>query len=237
MIGTVIDIETTGYLKFVRDVNKNSVLSDESEICEVGFMNIDMSTGAIVHSGVLYFYKPYYNLENDAAKKHKLTREFLSQYEGDFENNLIALNALLQSAVIIGKNSKVFDIPFMKAFIEKHGGYKLNIPHLVSALGMKGYNGGTVTYDGGTGSIDMQQVWHKRYVRFVYEKTGIVDDRKKGTLEDYISFIDAWPIVEAVYTQHNTGRVGGCHTAFYDVVMTYVIFMDAKLNGLLDDIL
>lgn len=237
MVGTVVDIETTGFLKFVRDKDNNSVLSDESEICEVGFMNIDLKTGAILHSGVLYFYKPYYNLENDAAKVHGLTREFLSQYEKDFENNLIALNALLQSAIIIGKNSKSFDIPFMKAFIDKHGGYKLNITHLVAALGIKGYKGGTVVYNGGIGSIDMQHIWHKRYVRLMFDKTGIADDRKKGTLKEYIDLINAWPVVEAVYAKVGKGRKAGYHSALYDVVMTYVIFMDAKLNGLLDDII
>jgi len=133
MIGTIIDIETTGWLKFETNPTTGvSTLSDESEILEIGFINIDMQTKKILTHGTLYFYKPYFHVESQAQSVHGLTREFLKQYEGDFNKNMIALNSLIQSGCLIGKNSEKFDIPFIKAFIDKHMGRKFDIPLLVS---------------------------------------------------------------------------------------------------------
>lgn len=163
MIGTVVDIETTGFLKFQQDAEGRSILSDDSEILEVAFMNINLTTCRPVNYGVLYFYKPYFNIESDAQRIHGITREFIQKYEDKFEENLIALNSLLQSSLIIGKNCNAFDIPVMKAFIEKHAGKKFDIPALVAKADMKGYNGGKVTYVNDMYSIDVQSCYKERF--------------------------------------------------------------------------
>lgn len=174
MIGTILDIETTGYLKFDVDSSGYSVLSDNSEILEVGFINVDMTTCRPLTHGTLYFYKPYFNVESDSQRVHKLTRDFLQQYEDKFTENLIALNALMQHAIIIGKNSEKFDIPFIEAFIKKHGGDKFDIPALVLTADMKAYHGGHVTYDKDVGSIDMQQIYKQRFHDLYAQKYGVI---------------------------------------------------------------
>lgn len=173
MIGTVIDIETTGYLKFMTLPDGTSVLSDESEILEVGFVNVDMNTCRPLSHGTIYFYKPYFNVESDAQRVHGLTREFLQQYEDRFEESLIALNALMQSAIIIGKNSHAFDIPFIESFIKKHGGPKMDIPNLVFKANMDAYERGKVGYDKDLSSLDMQSVYKDRFKKLYADKYGV----------------------------------------------------------------
>lgn len=170
MIGTVIDIETTGYLKFMNLPDGTSVLSDESEILEVGFVNVDMNTCRPLSHGTIYFYKPYFNVESDAQRVHGLTREFLQQYEDRFEESLIALNALMQSAIIIGKNSHAFDIPFIENFIKKHGGPKMDIPNLVFKANMNAYESGKVWYDKELSSLDMQSIYKDRFKKLYADK-------------------------------------------------------------------
>ena len=229
MIGTVMDIETTGWLKFETDANNWSQLSDQSEILEVGFLNINMDTRAILTHGTLYFYKPYFNVESDAQKVHGLTRDFLQQYEDQFTTNLIALNSLIQSTCLIGKNSDKFDIPFIKAFIEKHGGEDFDIPALVDKLAMAAYGSGKVRYDDTLYALDMQKIYVDRFKELYYEKYGQkVLPQKKGTLSEYIDVIKhGQEAVDIVYSNLAKDRVTGAHGALYDAVMTYVVWCDA----------
>lgn len=234
MVGTVIDIETTGFLKF--DINSDgvSLLSDKSEILEVGYINVDMDTKRIINSGTLYFYKPYFDIESDAQKVHGLTREFLQQFEKDFDNNLIALNSLIQCTCIIGKNSDKFDIPFIKAFIKKHAGMCFDIPNLVSQLDMKGYNGGYVTYTDNMYALDMQKIYVNRWKSQYFDKTGVnVPPNKKGTLSEYIDSIDGGrEVTNKLYSIMPKVRETGAHGALYDCCMTYVVWYDACKAGL-----
>lgn len=234
MIGTVIDIETTGWLKF-NTVDGVSQLSDESEILEVGYININMDTKQILTYGTLYFYKPYFNVESDAQKVHGLTREFLKQYEQDFEKNLIALNSLIQCTCLIGKNSDKFDIPFIKAFINKHAGVKFDIPNLVFKLNMNAYNGGKVIYEDTLYAMDMQTIYKERYHSLFYDKYHYpLPPGKKGKLEEYIDVIPiGQQVVDHVYNGFTKDRVTGAHGALYDAVMTYVVWVDAYNNGLI----
>lgn len=172
MIGTVMDIETTGYLAFDK-VDGKSVLSDSNEILEVGYININLNTGRIIKYGTLYFYKPYFQIENDAQRIHGLTREFLKQYENDFEKNLCILNTLMQQTVIIGKNSEHFDIPFVKHFLSKHGKDVLDIPTLVTNLAQRTYNEGKLIYSQGCLSWDMQTAFKEEYHRLYKEAYGV----------------------------------------------------------------
>jgi DNA polymerase elongation subunit (family B) len=232
MIGTVVDIETTGFLKFDTDEHGFSRLSDNSEILEVGFITIDMSTARILNHGELYFYKPYFNIESDAQRIHGLTRDFLKQYEQDFEKNLIALNSLIQSTCIIGKNSDKFDMPFIKAFIDKHAGPKFNIPEVVSTLNMKAYSNGYVEYPDRSYAMDLQVLFKNKYHELYYDKYHVsLASNKRGTLTDYIDVIpDAQEATDAIYAGFSKTRVTGAHGALYDATMTLVVWMYMFIN-------
>ncbi len=233
MIGTVIDIETTGYLQF-DTTSGHSQLSDTSEILEVGFLNINMDTRDILTYGTLYFYKPYFFIESPAQEVHHITRDFISKYEDQFEMNLVALNSLIQSTCLIGKNSDKFDIPFIKAFINKHAGDDFNIPELVRQLDMAAYNGGKVRYEDTLYALDMQTIYKDRFHDLYFDKTGnTLAKTKKGTLEQYIAVIDSGQeAVDFVYESLNKDRVTGAHGALYDAVMTYIVWCDACNAGL-----
>lgn len=233
MIGTVIDIETTGYLKF--DASSGiSTLADDSEILEVGFLNIDLQTRKILTHGTLYFYKPYFFVESPAQAVHHLTRDFLMKYEDKFEQNLIALNSLIQSTCIIGKNSDKFDIPFIKAFIRKHAGDEFDLPEVVRQLDMKAYNGGKVRYNDTLYALDMQTLYKERFHDLYLERTGNkLPPNKKGKLEEYVAVINCGQeAVDLVYDGLSKDRVTGAHGALYDAVMTYVVWCDACNAGL-----
>lgn len=232
MLGLVLDIETTAFLK-TEEKNGLTIAGPGSDILEVGYIMIDMDTNAFVKTGTLYFYKPTFNIENpDAQAKHKLTREFLKQYENDFNNNLNALNAMTRKAVIIGKNSDAFDIPYIKAFINKYSGNLLNISRLCDILTMKAYYNGYVYFNDSYRSVDLQKIWAPRY-RALYQKKYGISTNKKGKLEEYIDVLDAWDVVKTLYNDiPNKARVTQAHGALYDCVMTYVVWYDAKANGM-----
>lgn len=234
MVGTVIDIETTGWLKF-NTVNGVSQLSDESEILEVGYINVDMNNKEILNHGTLYFYKPYFNIESEAQKVHGLTRDFLQKYEQDFEKNLIALNTMLQCTCIIGKNSAKFDEPFLKAFIQKHAGHKFDISDLAFRLNMNAYNGGKVIYENSCYSLDMQTIYKDRFHSLWFDKYKYpLAPGKKGRLEEYIDVLpNGQKVVDYVYDGFDKDRTTGAHGALYDAVMTYVIWVDAWNHDLL----
>ena len=229
MIGTVIDIETTGYLQFDTSTGV-SQLADTSEILEVGFLNIDMETREILTHGTLYFYKPYFYVESPAQEVHRLTRDFIKNYEDQFTMNLVALNSLIQSTCLIGKNSDKFDIPFIKAFIRKHAGDAFDLPEVVRQLGMKAYNGGKVYYNDTLYALDMQTLYKDRFHELYYDKTGNkLPPNKRGTLSQYIEVIPyAQEAVDLVYNGLSKDRVTGAHGALYDAVMTYVVWCDAS---------
>lgn len=219
MVGTVIDIETTGWLKFEM-VDGISTLSDDSEILEVGYINIDMNTYQILTYGVLYFYKPYFYVESQAQETHGLTREFLEKYELDFDKNLIALNSMIQCTCIIGKNSDKFDIPFVKAFVAKHAGDKFDIPSLVFRLKMKAYSGGYVGYNDTIYPCDVQVIFKEKfhdlyYDRYTYWQMKLCDGRL--TPEDEIAYLQ---------------KMG--HTIDYDDLMAHPPLSNRKVGTLSD---
>lgn len=232
MVGTVLDIETTGFMSFVRDAEGNSVLSDESEILEVAYMNFDMNTRKLLTYGTLYFYKPYFHVESSAQEIHHITRDFLEQYEDKFNENLVALNAMLQSTCVIGKNCKAFDIPMIKAFIRKHAGDKMNIPDLVLRLNMSAYNGGRVIYNDPEYMIDLQSAFREEFRHLYYEKNGYLPTpQKRGSLDEYVDLIpNGREATEVVYNTYfkNKDRITGSHGALYDVAMTYVVYCYAN---------
>ena len=113
MLYTIVDIETTGLLKF----DDNSVLIPD--LLEFSYLQVDKDTLDIGKAGTLYFYKDWFDIESEAQKYHGITREFLMKYADQFDDNLTALKAIMTNAIIVGKNSERFDIPFIKRWIQK----------------------------------------------------------------------------------------------------------------------
>lgn len=195
MLFHIVDIETTGMNRITDD------------ILEVGYIRCDQNYRIIGH-GTLYFYKPEYQIENPGAQAvHKLTREFLKQYEGDFDKNLAALYALIRNSCFIGKNSDSFDLPFLKEFIGK------NIPELYATASP-------------LSTLDIQKVFAPRF-REWYKQAYGSSVKRAGRLEEYMAvigytdervkreFMEAFP--------EEAGR-SHAHAALYDVFMTYLAF-------------
>lgn len=233
MVGLVLDIETTGYLE-TNFENFVKVTAPGHDILEVGYIMIDMDTNAFLNTGTLYFYKPEFEIENKAQEIHGLTREFLKQYEDDFDKNLIALNAMIQHAIIIGKNSASFDVPYIQAFINKYSHGLYNIEALSSRLSMKAYNGGYVYFNNYYKNVDMQKIWSPKFKELYLKKTGFTTT-KRGTLGEYIDMLNARDIVDELYNNiPNKARTTGAHGALYDCVMTYIVYLDARLSNMID---
>ena len=222
MIGLVLDIETTS---LYRTLNPDTgYLYDSNEILEVGYLRIDMNTTEILGHGVLYFYKPYFQIENKAQEFHKLTRDFLEKYESEFDKNLVILNSLVTQTCIIGKNCDTFDIPYIYFFVDKHSKGTLSLKNVVNSKDIKTYEGGSFYYDPASWSHDVQTLLAPIYRDLYYEKYG-TSTSKKGTLEQYIDVLDAYDKVEEIYSKLDKERTTGAHGALYDVVMTYVVWL------------
>ena len=205
---TVVDIETTGFLNYDMDALGNPILSDTCEILSVGYIVIEDSRidteledelqdplNEILGSGVLYFYKPYFKVE---ATQHitGLTRDFLQQYEGDFEKNLAALETLITNTCIVGKNSDAFDIKVLQGFLNKHKGTVRTI-QLPSLLGMKNYAGKRFVLEDTTTSIDVQKYFAPIYRNLYEDRYGIaLGKQKKGSLSEYIDLLECKPVVD-----------------------------------------
>lgn len=238
MVAYVIDIETTGLLKFQTNAKTGRTeLSDDSEILEVGYLAIDTYTKEIMNHGVLYFYKPYFNIESEAQSIHGLTRDFLQQYEGDFEKNLIILSSMTQLGMIIGKNCDIFDIPFIDAFIEKHGTESMNVRQLLASCQTKDIYGSAFTLDRHPFNVDVQKFFAPTFRKMYAEKTGItLSERKRGKLGEYIDVIpNGTAIVDTIYNDLDKARSTRAHGALYDAVMTYVVWYMCKSWGLLPE--
>ena len=219
MLANVIDIETTGLLKY----DENGTLIPD--ILEYAYITVDTETLQVLDNGTLYFYRPDFDIENDAQKIHGLTRDFLKQYEGDFFKNLCALNAMYQNGLFIGKNSNRFDLPFIKSFIEKYGKLSMDIQLVVNDIGMKGYKGGVVIYENNVQSIDVQET----YKTIWQEKT---NQTRRGKLEEYIESIEnGEELVHQIYDGLKKDRVTGYHGALYDAACTYLVWLMSIIEG------
>lgn len=230
MIGLITDIETTGYKKIT-----NGRLDDGSEILEVGFIRVDMDTAEIINSGTLYFYKDYFRVESEAQKVHGLKRSFLEQYADKFDNNLIILNSLIQQTCIIGKNSDGFDIPFIKEFILKHADDALDIAHAVYKAKIKSWedNKTQVFYSSDAYALDLQSYFKQEFHKLYHEKYGTyLNQRKIGTLEEWVDVLGCKPEVDALYASLPKERETGAHGALYDVCMTYYVWKYCKEHEL-----
>lgn len=240
MLLTVLDIETTGLFKF--DAN-NTLIPD---IIEVAYAFVDTDDMLIHKHGVLYFYKPEFDIESPAQEVHHIERSFLEKYEDQFEENLIALASLMTNATILGKNSEKFDIPFINRFIEKYKGRSYDVEHITDYAEMKNYdNTGNIFHVNDVQSIDLQKLYAPIFrLKQYYDKIGRLgdlvsgkvpksewsglhfDERKRGKLQEYVDLTPgAREMIDSVYGSLEKDRETREHGALYDVVMTYVMYL------------
>lgn len=243
MVYTVLDIETTGLMKF----DANAVLIPD--ILEVSFLQVDSNTLEIVKNGTLWFYQDHFDIENDAQMIHHITRDFLIQYRDQFEENLMALQALTTNATLITKNGTKFDIPFIKHFLDKYTNGKYDVASITTRLAMKTYDKSSYIYhDSSISNIDVQQLYSpvyrvKKYLqecgeaaRF-YDKnlTAVefddieahTDRRKKGKLTEYVDSIpNGREMTQIFYDTLSKDVETKEHGGLYDCVMTYVVWLD-----------
>ena len=223
MIALTIDIETTGFLEFDETTH---LLRDDCELLEFSYIRHDYDparkTSTFIDSGNIYFYKDYYVLNNKADEYHKLTKEFLEPYKKDFEMNMLKMTAILSSAVIIGKNSKAFDIPFIENFLNKHAKGSLDFAVAFNAAKVP-----PMSFQKYMGHIDIQRVLYQDFQDWYYVEQGNpVKGRKKlGTLEDYIKWLKLQDKADELYATLPNKRAQEYHTGLYDVCCTHVLFL------------
>jgi len=201
MVYHIIDIETTGFNK-VRD-----------DILEVGYIRANHEC-EILGYGTLYFYRPEFNIESDAQRIHKLTREFLEPYSDSFEKNLAALWTLMMDGVLVTKSSSGFDINFIQEFMWKYG---------------NGVNNYTLKSD-----VNMQKLM-KDYYQEWYHKTYGRRTNAEGKLMEYIPVIGYTEerVKEEFKELFPDSRRDYAHSALYDAFVTYLSlkFRYEKING------
>lgn len=240
MLLTVLDIETTGLFQF--DEN-NTLIPD---IIEVAYAFVDTDDMLIHKHGVLYFYKPEFNIESSAQDIHGIQRSFLEKYENQFHENLIALASLMTNATILGKNVEKFDIPFIKRFIEKYKGRSYDVEYITEYAEMKNYDKtGNIFHENYVSSVDLQKVYAPIFrLKQYYAKLGRLeelvqnkvpksewsglhfDERKRGKLQEYVDLTPgAREMIDSVYAGLEKDRETQEHGALYDVVMTYVMYL------------
>ncbi len=240
MLLTVLDIETTGLFKF--DVN-NVLIPD---IIEAAYAFVDTNDMLIHKHGVLYFYRPEFDIESPAQEVHGLQRSFLEPYADQFEENLIALASLMTNATILGKNCTKFDLPFIKRFIEKYKGNLYDVERITDYAEMKNYDKtGNIFHVNDVQSLDLQSMYAPIFrLKQYYAKIGRLDDllankvpraewsglhfdeRKKGKLYEYVDLTPgAREMIDSVYDGFEKDRETREHGALYDVVMTYVMYL------------
>lgn len=243
MLYTFIDLETTGLLKY--DANYDLI----PDILEASFLCVNSDTLRIVKNGTLWFYQPHFDIENDAQRIHHITRDFLMQFEDQFEENVIALQALVTNSTLISKNGKKFDIPFIKHWVTKYVGNRYDIGEITCNLGMKAYDEKSIVkHFSEIQSVDMQDLYAPVYRVKAYMKAldeydkfespeftqaefdmydSQTDHRKKGKLEEYIASIkNGRELVEMFYEPLAKDISTKEHGGLYDCVMTYVVWLD-----------
>lgn len=194
MLFNIIDIETTGF---------NTVKDD---ILEVGYIRCNQEFKIVAH-GVLYFYRPEFQVESDAQKVHKLTRSFLKEHESEFDRNMVTLYTLVQKGILVGKNSDKFDIPFIRDFILKYAKPLYGTCQFANSIDMQ------------TRMKDKFQSWYKQTYGGV--------TKRSGRLEEYMGVIGlTMEEVQEKFVQQfpEVKERQQPHSALYDAFMTYLVF-------------
>ena len=198
MLFTILDIETTGFN------NKHD------DILEVGYLIVNQDCEILRH-GQFYFYQEHFKIEGSAQDVHGLTRDFLKQYEQDFTKSLARLFTLCCQAIIIGKNNRKFDMPFIDEFLKRYA-YRLD------EVTIKGY-------------IDLEEFYTPIYREWYVKKYGVAT-KKYGTLSELVDII-GYPQQQLqqefnfLFPDISRDRA---HSALFDSYMTYTLLKDAVKN-------
>lgn len=104
----VFDLETTGFKSIVDDVVEFSYIKYDDN-CR------------IIKAESLYFYYEGMSWSEEAYAVHQLSREFLKQYEDQFEINCRKMYAVLMYANVCGHNALAFDVPFAVNWLNRMG--------------------------------------------------------------------------------------------------------------------
>lgn len=115
MLYTIFDVETTGF----------SGTADS--VCQFAAITVNQNFFP-VRTHNYYFYKEGMPWSDSAEAVHGLSRDFLKQYESEYNDNLIRMYTVLQHGNLAGHNCKGFDIPFVSQFLRREG-----LPELVVA--------------------------------------------------------------------------------------------------------
>ena len=109
--------------------------------------------------------------------------------------------SLMSNTVVIGKNSKFFDVPFIQQFIRKWG------------------TSTTVNVDN---QLDVQELFTPIFKQLYLKKYNKPYTGKFGKLGQYIEVLDAEDEVKSIYNSLDKVRETEAHGALYDCVMTLV---------------
>ncbi len=242
MIGLILDIETTSYPKYITDSEMQPALAPGCNILSVAYMHVNLANMKYLDYGILYFWQKGWYSSPEALAVHGLTDSYMQQFEPQFEENLLKLNALMQNAVIIGKNSKSFDIPYIKAFLQTYApelnAVRFSFANPYTLVGSTKKQ----TYVDQLYSIDVQKIMSGKYFKeapdeppvqhdctyyawCAYKKGIDVKPTKKGKLKEYIDVFDIEGTINGLYQECLKTGITTYHDALYDTVATYVVLL------------
>ena len=252
MIYTVIDIETTGLIRF----DQNSVLIPD--LTEFGYIRLDYSptTGLrILDGGALYFYKEDYDVPQNIVELTGITKEFLSQFADEFDDNVNTMRTILANGNIITKNGEGFDIPFITHWLNK----RVKTPDLetivVNAFQSKYDGHGVVYHTADVNNTDLQKCYRDMWVtrkqliadgkdtelnnytteqlHQVYEVGKYATGSKRGKLGEYVESIPGGlELSKQIYDLvPNKDHMAEAHSALFDCAMTLCVWLDMIIYG------
>ena len=191
---TVFDIETTGKSKFTANP------------LTFGYMRIDDSFSRVLEAGTLHFWRPEWYIEPDATRVNGLTRNYMAQFEGEFDENFAKLFALLYNGNVVTKNGVNFDVPLLTNFIARElRGVKIAPFKIAKHLDL--------------------QVEYAPIFREHLRKQGINPGKRQGTLEELCEmegFDEPW-LKEMFAKRFPDEGYAHAHGALFDTYMTYML--------------
>lgn len=179
---TFFDIETGG-------------LKSNTDVLSFAYLTFQTNTNEVIDGGLLYFYHPNVIIEPGSFNVHGLTKEFLQQYEDQFESNLDKMFKVLHRANISGYNSVTFDLPRINNFLYRFGRpsvwerFHLDIMKVWKPFYGKNPKLGTVIAD-----VNAPQVLYDMYSEQAFgesERENRAHDATYDTLHTLLAYIGA----------------------------------------------
>ena len=200
MIYTALDAETTGFSK---------VFDSPVSVAYLSFNE----KWEILDSGIMYFDDDSIGESNPGAfEVHGLTKDFLSQYRGDFERNNRKLFKLMERGNLVGHNIKQFDVPFLSAYLRRQGFSQETESKSKSKVEDR--------------PVPMKVIDTRSIYRPIFH-TGL-------TLDDLLYKADIPEVIIKLLLKKHFGEEAvqsGHHDARYDTVAAYLLFQYAVEKG------